>query len=207
MPKAKTQIPEPFAFAPDVFDQETSPDQWLGFADALAKGDVATVRAFLASHELPAGLAKPLSLVRSEAKRLQVIVEADIPQSEIDAATIERNLLRTCSPQTAEDASKIGKNLAATTIEIAAMESRHREAENARCELAGLENVFAELFTGEPGKKACGGLFSAMIHNALVEGGFDQQLLFRQPWREAYRLQADTSTKPRRRLRAVGGNR
>ena len=144
-------------------------------------------------------------MIRPEAARLQAIADADVPQVEIDAATTKRDMFRQSHPRTADDAAKVGQALADLTNEIAAMEARHALAANAATELAGLQNVFSELFDGTPGKKACGGMFSPTIHNSLVENGFEPQRLARQPWREAFALQFDTSNTPRRRLRAVGG--
>ena len=193
--------------AGDPFNQPPTAEQWMALSGALAAGNAPTVRAILAENQLPAALAVSLSLVRPEAARLQAIIDADVPQSQIDAATVERDLLRQTQPQSVEDASRIGKTLAALIVEIAAMESRHGVAVNAHTDLAGLQNVFSELFDGTPGKKACGGILSAKIRNSLVEAGFDPQRLFREPWTKAFRLQADTSTAPRRRLQSVGGPR
>ncbi len=201
---AKTKIQNPELPAADVFDQPPGAEQWRALAEALASGDAQTARAILAANQLPVGLAKPLSKIRPEAERLQAIVAADVLQSQIDAAMVERGMIQQSHPKTVEDAQEIGKTLAALIVEIASMEARHSAAANARSELAGLQNIFAELFTGAPGAKMSGGL-TAAIWNALSENGFEPQRLCRQPWTQAYRLQFDTSTTPRRRLRAVGG--
>jgi hypothetical protein len=189
-------------FAPGVFDQQVSPDQWLAFADALDAGDTDAIYRFLADQQLPRALAKPLSLIRPEAGRLEAIVADDVSQSAIDTARATLELLRRASPKTVAEAEQIGKRVAELEAELAAMDRKRTLAEYAKSQLAGLHGVFAELFAGEPGHKVCGSL-PPPIHNAFVTAGFDHTALYRKSWTEAFKLQVDRGTVPRRRLRTV----
>lgn len=173
--------------------------EWQALVDALEADDTQSVKAILAANQLPQALAGPLALVRPEARRLQAIVDADVDQSAILAAELEWRLLQQSSPRTTDDAVKIGERLTALAKEIADMHRRQGEAAHARNQLAGLRNIFSELFSGSPGKRSCGGIAN-VVNNALALAGFDYLDLIDKPWTEAYKLQTDTSTKPRRRL-------
>ena len=200
MSKVKPTTHDPAMFEPETLDPPA--EEWLEFGAAIERGDVETVRRFLADRQLPVGLAGPLSMIKPEAKRLQAIIDADVPQAEIDAAEILRNMMQQSHPRTVEDAEAIGQRLAVLTVELASMKGRRDAAVYAAEQLAGLRNVFSELFDGTAGKKACGTL-SPTLGNALRGAGFDAQALYEKPWQEAFRLQPNTTPSPRKRLRAV----
>lgn len=200
--RVNNATPQPAAQPVADLAPSAPPEKWLEFADKLETGDVEAACRFLADQQLPVALAPVLAMVRPEAARLRAIVDADVPQPEIDAAEIHLSMLLQAHPATVDDAAAIGTKAAELTVAVRNMKRCRDAAAYAAGELAGLRNVFSEVLNGTPGRKACGTL-SATLGNALRAAGFDSRELYERPWQQAYRLQPNRKPAARKRLRAI----
>lgn len=184
-----------------LFSSTPTASDWRKFASDLDHDRVDAVRSFLAALNLPVKLADVLCQVRLLAEQCQRTIDIGTGTvTDLEVLRAELAMLRRFHPTSTEECSKRAARLVEVEKTERATEARRVAAVAAESDLGSLKNVFAELGTGEPGRKACGSL-PAAIANALSSAGFDSRRLYTWPWVEAYRLQED---QPRRRIVAAG---
>lgn len=174
---------------------------WSNLPKLIANKDTAGIRRQLADNLIDLRMVDILLLIPTEAERLQAIIDENGDLGDHEQLDFEFQSLSRFSPRSLEDAAAASRALAEARRKkdrawFGALE--RRRAEN---ELGFLQSVFSECFAGTAGKPAATlACCPANLCNAMLQGGLQIEMLLKNTWREAYKLQPAT---PKRRQRLV----